>query len=176
MFRHASHKLRPALLAAAAVAASLPLAAAGAASGATMSKTEQMLAASGFEAMPANTPERQADLTGLKARQLVAQPHGNGFTYVYADPKGCACLYMGDAADYRAYQQLAQQRNIAQQNADAAAFAGMNWNAWGPYGDWGWQGPALVHSGGFGRRGGFGGGLAGRGGVGQHGGQHGGHH
>jgi hypothetical protein len=150
MFRNPSRKLRPALIAAAGLAAALSLAAAGAASGSTMSKTEQMLAAAGFQAIPANTPERQMELTKLKARQLVAQPHGDGFTYVYADPKGCACLYMGDAADYQAYQQAAQQRKIAQQYADASQLGAMNWNAWGPYGDWGWDGPLFIHNGGFG--------------------------
>jgi hypothetical protein len=181
MYRHLPLRLA---CAAAAIAAAMPLAAHAAVSSRTMKATEQMLAAAGFQAVPANTAERQADMAALPAGRLTAQPRGDGFTYVLADPAGCACLYMGDAVDYQAYQQLAQSQRIARQNADAARanqFSALNWNMWGPYDGWGWQGSTFAHigragfgghGGGFGgRTGGFGGrtgGFGGRGGSGQH--------
>lgn len=113
-------------------------------------RTERLLSAAGFEAIPANTPERAAELASLKPNRIVAQPNGGGFTYVYADPDGCNCLYMGDAADYSTYQKLALNQRIAQQNADAASdarFASFNWGLWGPYPRWGWAGPIFVHGG-----------------------------
>jgi hypothetical protein len=115
-------------------------------------RTERLLSAAGFEAIPANTPERAAELAAMKPNRLVAQPNGGSFTYVYADPDGCNCLYMGDAADYSTYQKLALNARIAQQNADAASdarFSSLNWGLWGPYPRWGWVGPVFVHGGGF---------------------------
>jgi hypothetical protein len=109
---------------------------------------ERLLAAAGFEAIPANTPQRQTELTTLKPNKLVAQAMGDGFTYIYADPKRCACLYMGDADDYAAYQKLAAKQRIADENANAAAdasFAAWNWQTWGPYSNWGWNGGLFNH-------------------------------
>jgi hypothetical protein len=112
-------------------------------------------------------------MTTLPPRRLISQPHGSGFTYVYADPKGCNCLYVGDANDYQAYQRLAVKQRIAQQNADAAAslrLSAMNWDLWGPFDGWGWQGPYFVHYGGhFGAHGGhFGDGTGHHPGSGRH--------
>jgi hypothetical protein len=87
---------------------------------------EQLLTAAGFQAVPANTDARHQELVALPAGRLIAQPHGNGFTYVLADPRGCDCLYIGDA-DYR--------------------LSAMNWNLWGPYRDWNWSGPIFIHGG-----------------------------
>jgi hypothetical protein len=53
---------------------------------------EALLEDAGFKETPANTPERQALLTSLPARQIVARAYG---TYVYADPQVCNCLYVG---------------------------------------------------------------------------------
>jgi hypothetical protein len=183
MFRHISHPLRLAC-AAAAIAAACPVAASAAISARTISRTEQMLAAAGFQAVPANTAERQADMAALPAGRVVPQPHGNGFTYVLADPAGCACLYMGDASDYQAYQQLSLGRQSGPDYAYAAnPYGYLNWGLWGPYDGWGWQGSSFLHGGfrgvgghgdGFGphngpggQSGGFGGhGLGGQGGPG----------
>ena len=174
-----SHILRPLRIAcaAAALAAVLPFAASAAVSGRTMSRTEQMLAAAGFQAVPANTAERQADMAALPARRLIAQAEGDAFTYVYADPSGCDCLYLGNAADYQAYQRLALDRQIAWQNPYPSRYGSLNWDLWDPYGGYGLFGPIVP----FGRGGHFGGDggghfsgqgghSGGQGGTGQHGG------
>jgi uncharacterized membrane protein YgcG len=163
MFAHIFHPLRLAC-AAAAIAAALPAAASAAVSTRTVTRTEQMLAAAGFQAVPANTAERQADMAALPAGRVIAQPHGDGFTYVLADPTGCACLYMGDAGDYQAYQRLLLGRN-AGQYYDPYAYNSLNWNLWGPFDGWGW-GSNFLHGG----LGGHGGGFGGRGGGFGHGG------
>jgi hypothetical protein len=141
---------RSLITAAALVAAALPLAACATVAGERSSNMEQLLTAAGFQAVPANTDARRQELLTLPAGRLIAQPHGNGFTYVMADPKGCDCLFLGDAADYQRYQSLALQQKLAQQRADAAAdyrLSAMNWGLWGPYRDWGWSGPVFVHGG-----------------------------
>jgi hypothetical protein len=106
---------------------------------------EQLLIAAGFQQVPANTPARQQELATLMPGRLVAQPNGAGFTYIMADPQGCGCLFLGDATDYQQYQSLTVQKKIAQQNADAARSASLNWNNWGPFDSWGWNGPHFVH-------------------------------
>ena len=141
---------RSLITAAALVAAALPLAACATVPGERSSNMEQLLTAAGFQAVPANTDARRQELMALPAGRLIAQPHGNGFTYVLADPRGCDCLYIGDASDYQRYQSLALQQKLAQQKADAAAdyrLSAMNWSLWGPYRDWSWSGPIFIHGG-----------------------------
>jgi hypothetical protein len=150
MFRPAFPPLRTALVAAA-IVGTMQLAAYAAVSGHAPTPTEQMLSAAGFQAVPANTAERQADIAKLPRRRVIAQPNGDSFTYVYADPTGCSCLYLGNDVQYQAYQKLSQDRTIAQQNADAASayrFRHLEWNLWGPVGQWGLQG-SMFPRGGF---------------------------
>lgn len=146
-----SPNLRPFRVAAvvALAAAALPLGASAMAAK-SPSRTEQLLSAAGFDAVPANTPGRQAELASLPRHRLIAQPNGGSFTYVYADPSGCDCLYLGDADNYQEYQRLALKQRLAQQKADAAdayRFGSLNWDLWGPYAGWAWQGPIFVHYG-----------------------------
>jgi hypothetical protein len=91
--------------------------------------TEQLLAAAGFEAKPADTPEKRADLRTMPLRQLVAHSRDGNFVYTYADPDYCQCLYVGGPKEYSAYQRLAVKKEIAQERRDAA----MNWAMWGPW-------------------------------------------
>ena len=98
---------------------------------------ENLLAAAGFQMKPANSPSRVAHLQTLTPLKLLPYTRTDGkLLYVYADPKGCNCLYVGDETAYQRYRALAEQRKIAQEqlvtaqmNADAA----MDWGLWGPY-------------------------------------------
>jgi hypothetical protein len=98
---------------------------------------ENMLAAAGFQMKPADTSKRVAHLQTLTPLKLLPYTRTDGkLLYVYADPKGCNCLYVGDETAYQRYRALAQQQKIAQEqmvtaqmNADAA----MDWGLWGPY-------------------------------------------
>ena len=56
--------------------------------------TEQLLAA-GFQAKPADTPEKLANLRAMPPRQLVARSKDGNFVYTSADPDYCHCLYVG---------------------------------------------------------------------------------
>jgi hypothetical protein len=64
--------------------------------------TEQMVAEAGFSV--AGTPERVAEL-------LSGQQNGS-VSYVFADPVGCHCVYVGGGREYREYQRLRVEQGI----------------------------------------------------------------
>jgi hypothetical protein len=93
--------------------------------------TEQMLAASGFAMEAATTPALVNELALLPPHQLTLQPSATGApTYVYADPDRCHCVYVGGPANYQYFQHLAFEREIADEQIQAAeinANAAMIW-------------------------------------------------
>ena len=95
---------------------------------------ENLLAAAGFTARPANTPERVASLRTLPANKVVRRIRGDAIRYVYADPLVCACLYVGDQAAYGRYRQEVFQRRLANEQAMTAQMSQMDWDdgPWGP--------------------------------------------
>jgi hypothetical protein len=96
--------------------------------------TEDLLAAAGFQMKPADTAERLAHLQTLKARTVVRQPEGSEPRYVYADPQGCKCLYVGTEQQYQEYRKLSQQ-----QAADEALWSAEDSReGWGYWALWPW--------------------------------------
>ena len=93
---------------------------------------EDMLAASGFTVVPANTPQRQTSLTTLPPHKFVQQVRKNAVIYVYADPTICQCLYVGNQAAYDRYRANVFQKKLADEQAFTAQVNEMNWEAWGP--------------------------------------------
>jgi hypothetical protein len=91
----------------------LPLAGCAAIQRSEAKDTEQLLATAGFQAKPADTPEKLANLRAMPPRQLVSQAKDGKFVYSYADPDYCQCLYVGGPTEYSAYQRLAVQQEIA---------------------------------------------------------------
>jgi len=98
--------------------------------------TEQMLAAAGFNVLPANTPQRQASLAELKPYVVSRQFRGGQAIYVYPDTEG-GFAYIGDQAAYDRYQNLVVQQQISDQNLMAAQMASMP-GMWGGWGYWGY--------------------------------------
>ena len=92
-----------------------------------------LLAAAGFVARPANTPERQQMLAGLPPGRIVSHPEGDHLSYLFADPLDCRCLYVGGPQEWTRYQQTLQQQRIANAQVEAAQ---LNYGAfgWGPWG------------------------------------------
>ncbi len=91
--------------------------------------TEQLLAAAGFQQKFADTPQKQAHLQTLPQHTLLAYPYKGKVVYVYRDVN---TLYMGSPAAYQRYQQLATEKQIAQQaviNAEINEAA--TWDYWG---------------------------------------------
>jgi hypothetical protein len=103
--------------------------------GAEIANTEQLLGAAGFQMLPADTPERRNELALLPSHQLLVQEQqGNParFTYIYSDPDQCHCLWIGDPRNYQAFQQLALQQRIAEDQLQAAELYSNPWGPWGP--------------------------------------------
>lgn len=102
-------------------------------------QTERILAAAGFQMKLADTPQKQAYLQSLPPRKLVPHQREGQVYYIYADPTHCNCLYVGTAGAYQRYQKLALEKQIADEQREAAAMnqaAAMDWNMWGPWGPW----------------------------------------
>ena len=96
--------------------------------------TEQLLSASGFRLKLANTPARQAHLKTLMPRKLVPYERKGKIYYFFADPANNR-MYVGDEQAYQNFQTLAVAKQIAQEQANAAAMnaeADMDWDMWGP--------------------------------------------
>src|SRR5262249_24344330 len=83
-------------------------------------QTESVLSAAGFQMKPADTPDRIAHLNSLTPRKLVPHMKDGKLLYVYADRKGCNCLFVGDEQAYQRYQQLALKQQLAQEQLMAA--------------------------------------------------------
>ena len=95
---------------------------------------DNLLAAAGFNARPADTPQRIASLHSLPAHKVVQRTRGGSIRYLYADPLVCACLYVGDQAAYGHYRQEVFQRGLANEQEMTAQMNQMNWDdgPWGP--------------------------------------------
>jgi hypothetical protein len=94
---------------------------------------EDMIAASGFTLVPANTPQRQDSLASLPPHKFVRQVRGDKVIYTYADPTICGCLYVGDQAAYGRYRENVFQKRLAdEQQMTAEMNQNLDWGPWGP--------------------------------------------
>ena len=98
---------------------------------------ENLLSAGGFRVLPANTPERQAELAKLPPNRVVQQIMGDHVSYLYADPLVCHCLYAGGQGAFGRYQALLQQRRIASDQLMAADESRSFGFGYGPFGGFG---------------------------------------
>jgi hypothetical protein len=97
--------------------------------------TLKLVEAAGFEAEPVDTAEELAYVNRMPLHQVVSQDRDGHLVYVYADPDGCHCLYVGGPKEYSAYRRLSREKEIAAERNMAA----MDWDDWDPSGDsWDW--------------------------------------
>lgn len=100
---------------------------------------ERQLSASGFQMKMADTADKESHLASLTQRKLFPTKRDGQLVYVYADAKGCNCMYVGSESDYQRYQQVViAQREVDEQREAAEELdeASMNWDTWG-----GWYRP-----------------------------------
>lgn len=101
---------------------------------------DNLIAAAGFTAITANTPERKSEMLTLPRDRFVTRTAADKqLEYVYADPVDCNCLYIGNEENYAALRsELFQQHlaNAAEFSALTYQYAwnwnGWNWDLWGP--------------------------------------------
>lgn len=65
--------------------------------------TGQMLIAAGFNPIAATTPEMVKKLMSLPANQFQQRQKAGRTYYVYADPSGCTCAYVGSPQAMKRY-------------------------------------------------------------------------
>jgi len=65
---------------------------------------DNMFTQAGFVVKFADTPAKLALLKTLPADKLVTRTKDGKTYFVYADPTGCICAYVGTAQAYRTYQ------------------------------------------------------------------------
>ena len=97
---------------------------------------ERQLSASGFQMKLADTEKKESHLTSLKQRKLFPTKMDGQMVYVYADTKGCNCMYVGSETDYQRYQQMVITRREIDEQEEAAEDldnASMQWGVWGPW-------------------------------------------
>jgi hypothetical protein len=98
---------------------------------------DDLLAAAGFTILPANTPQRRAELQTLPPNKVVQRTHGDRIVFLYADPYACGCLYIGDQKAWDTYRRQQFQQNLAREQAMTAQLnEDAAWD-WGPWGAWG---------------------------------------
>lgn len=105
-------------------------------------RIEPMLAAAGFHAHPADSPDKLQSLKAMTPQLKVSfTPKDGKMHYWFADPVVCNCLYTGNQDAYSRYQQLrlqqkaaAQAQETAEMNEEAAQSEEMNFGGFaGPW-------------------------------------------
>src|SRR5262249_34158921 len=76
-------------------------------------QTENLLGQAGFRRLPADTPAKVAHLSTLPPGKVVGREYQGKKYYVFSDPADCKRLYIGNAAQYQAYQRLVQAQQAA---------------------------------------------------------------
>ena len=99
------------------------------------SSRENMLTAAGFRMVPADTPERQAHLNSLPSGRITEVQRDGVLYYTYPDRKN-NMLYVGQQAQYDEYRKLRLQKQMADEQLNAAAMNDSAWGAWGPWRYW----------------------------------------
>lgn len=97
---------------------------------------ENMLSAAGFRTVVATTPAQRQQLQTLRQDRVTPVRHGSEIAYIYPDPQQNT-LYVGHEANYQAYRKMRLQKQMADENLEAAQmWSQPTWGAWGPWGGW----------------------------------------
>jgi hypothetical protein len=105
---------------------------------ASIQHKENLLVSAGFKVITPTKPDQVALLPTLPADKVTRISY-KGKTYYVMPDRAHNVAYVGGPKQYRAYQQLRLQNQLANENLEAAEMnqaAAMNWGMWG-----GWNGP-----------------------------------
>ena len=98
---------------------------------------ESQLREAGFKIMLADRADRQQMLNSLPADKITRMQRDDDTYYVYPDPDGCVCLYVGREAEHRKLLQIAVDRQNSDRQLMYNDMAASSANGWGPMGPWG---------------------------------------
>jgi len=101
-------------------------------------ETSMVLSQAGFQVQTAKTPAQKQHLDSLPQRKVFKLKRQGQDWYVFADAKGCNCLYIGDYVQYQRYKSYAWnwymqtgQERLDYISGDSTTSGG--WNDWGPW-------------------------------------------
>ena len=112
----------------------LPIAGCGATPTAQVAQKGDVLAAAGFQVRVADSPHRVAQMKQLPPNKFVARVRNGQKVYLYSDPLGCNCVYLGMQQNRDAYQQQLAAQQMAREEEVSAAESQAEWD----FGAWGW--------------------------------------
>lgn len=95
---------------------------------------ENMLVAAGFRAKAATTPQQLAHLKSLPAGKVTMVQRNGKVFYVFPDAAN-RTIYIGQQQAYQNYQQLRLQKQMSNENLEAAQLSAAQpevWDVWGP--------------------------------------------
>jgi hypothetical protein len=100
-----------------------------------VARMEALMIKAGFQVRRADTAERLAHLRTLTPLKLIRHDRDGAPYYVFADPDGCQCVYVGNAAAYQQYRKLAEDSQAAavQALAEGNSSDSMRWGVWDPF-------------------------------------------
>jgi hypothetical protein len=96
-------------------------------------RVESQLTDSGFRMLPADTPEKLAQVRQRPQHKLITHQQGGNVLYIYADADHCKCVYTGGKQSYQRYQHIADEKpfsgmdRIVEEREEPAR---MDWGEW----------------------------------------------
>ena len=100
----------------------------------TTQERENTLSAAGFKMIPADTPEKKAQLNSLPADKITPVKREGTLYYTFPDPRNNV-LYVGQEHQYELYRQIGLQEQMADEQLNAAELSNEGaWAFWGPWG------------------------------------------
>jgi len=98
--------------------------------------TDNLAIAAGFKVITPVKPDQQAILAKLPKNQVSPITYQGKLYYVLPDSLN-NLAYVGGPAEYQAFQQLRIQKQLSNENLEAAQMNEMNNMDWGGWGGWG---------------------------------------
>jgi hypothetical protein len=94
---------------------------------------EPLLIAAGFQKRVADTPQKLAHLQQLEPLKLIPHARKTSVYYVYADPNGCRCAYVGNEMAFEQYQGLVLKQTVSEAKVSVTQVdEDTMMNSWGP--------------------------------------------
>jgi hypothetical protein len=116
---------------------SLTVIAAGCAGERAARRKIDLMVAAGFVPKPAVTAAAREQMDSLTPLRMQRYLKDNQFIYVFPDPKGCDCVYVGNQTQYARYRELAIKQEIAEDQLQSQQWYDSRPPYWGyPY--WGY--------------------------------------
>jgi hypothetical protein len=99
---------------------------------------EGLLSAAGFKMVPATTSAQQAHLKSLPPGKITSTQRDGEMYFTYPDAVN-KVLYVGQQAEYKSYQNLRVQKEMADEKLDAAQMNESAYTVWGGWGGGRWR-------------------------------------